>query len=109
VDAEGQPVSAFGPGEGEGAEDTDEPDEEPGDEDKIESEKKAWRNFAARRLGKESRPFKCSHIPQDEQRKIRAALKSCKTEEDVDRAFLDADYQPLIESIEQGMAALMEA
>jgi len=75
----------------------------------IEAEMKAWRSFAIKRLGKDSRPFECKHISEAEQTRIREALKTCKMAEDVDRVFGPQEYLPLIEKIEAGMRTLMEA
>ena len=93
----------------------------------VTGELKAWNNFAVARFGKESRPFKCEHIPDETQAVIRSGLKRAASIDDIGAVFsafsepaeqvfdnlekpeTPDGYTELIERLEAGMAVLMEA
>lgn len=72
------------------------------------AELKRWQEYEVSNLGRKHHDFKCKRIPMDEQERIRAGLKACKTAGDVERVFSPQEFLPLIERIEAGMKLLME-
>ncbi len=60
-----------------------------GAEPEMEEELKAWKRYAVKRIGKESRPFKSDIIPPALQGAIFGALEEVKTKEDIEAIFDD--------------------
>ena len=60
-----------------------------GAEPEMEEELKAWKRYAIKRIGKESRPFKSDIIPPALQGAIQGCLEEAKTAEDVVEIFAD--------------------
>ena len=58
-------------------------------ENEVEDELKAWKRYAIKRIGKESRPFKSDIIPPAMQGAIEGALETAETPEDVTEIFAD--------------------